>query len=70
MVGRLMHTESFEDRLAELPRFKDGVEGMQDEEYAWFRELMYGIFKLDPRERMVAKEVVRCLPPSWEVRTP
>ena len=70
MVGRVVRTGSFEDRLAELPRPKDGVEGMQDEEYAWFRELMYGIFKLDPRERMVAKEIVRYLPPSWKFGTP
>ena len=43
---------------------------MQDEEYAWFRRLMYEIFKLNPKERMVAKEVVRYLPPSWKVGTP
>jgi hypothetical protein len=38
---------------------------MQDEEDAWFRRLMYEIFKLDPKERMVAKEVVCYLPPGW-----
>jgi len=46
-------------------RSKDALKGMQDEEDAWFRRLMYEIFKLDPKERMVAKEVVCYLPPGW-----
>ena len=57
----------FESRLDLLPRCPDGLEGMADEEYAWFRRLMYEIFKLDPKERMVAEEAVRYLPPSWVV---
>ena len=67
---RPMGTGDFEPRLRKLPRSKDRLEGMQDEEYAWFRRLMYEIFKLNPKERMVAKEVVRYLPPSWKVGTP
>ena len=68
-VVRRLGTGDFEFRLTKLPRFKDSLEGIQDG-YAWFRRLMYEIFKLDPKERMVAKEVVRNLPPSWKVGTP
>jgi len=39
--------------------------GMEQEEYAWFRRVMLEIFKLDPRERMPAVEVVRYVPPQW-----
>ena len=70
MVKEIMNTGNFEYRLSKVPRSEDEFEGLQDEEYAWFRRLMYGIFKLDPKERMVAKEVVRCLPSSWKVGTP
>ena len=70
MVDEIMNTGNFEHRLSKVPRSEDELKGLQDEEYAWFRRLMYGIFKLDPKERMVAKEVFRYLPPSWEVGTP
>ena len=65
-----MPTEGLEDRLCGVARSEDELEGLQEEEYVQFRRLMYGIFKLDPWERMVAKEVVRYLPPSWKVGTP
>ncbi|KAF8244425.1 kinase-like protein [Wilcoxina mikolae CBS 423.85] len=66
-VGQVMVTgNDFESRLNRVPRCQDGLLGMEDEEYAWFRRLMYEIFKLDPKERMVAKEVVRYLPPVIE----
>ena len=70
MVGEIMETGDFESRLKKLPRSKDWPDGMQDEEYSWFRRLMYETLKLDPKERMVAKEVVRYLPSSWKVGTP
>ena len=34
------------------------------------KRLIYGVFKLDPKEGMAAKEVIRYLPPSWKVGTP
>jgi len=37
---------------------------MEYEGYAWFKRAMLGIFKLDPRERMPAAEVVGYLPPQ------
>jgi hypothetical protein len=38
---------------------------MANEEFAWFRRLMFGIFKLNPKDRMDAKKVLRYLPPMW-----
>ena len=70
MVRKIVRTRDLENRLGGVARSEDGLEGLQDEEYAWFRRLMYGDFKLDPKERVVAKEVVRYLPPSWTVGTP
>jgi hypothetical protein len=40
---------------------------MVKEEYDWFWGIMSGIFKLDPKERMEAGEVLRCLPPHWSL---
>ena len=57
----------FEAHLSYVPRYQDGLLGMWDEEYVWLRRLMYEIFKLDPKERMLAKEVVRYLLPSWVI---
>ena len=67
-VGQVMvKGNEFEGHLSYVPRCQDGLLGMGDKEYAWFRRLMYEIFKLDPKERMVAKEVIRYLLPSWVV---
>ena len=69
-IVKRMNTGNFESRLRQVYRSEDPLEGLQEEEYAWFRRLMYGIFKLDPKERMTAEEVIRYLPPSWKVGTP
>jgi hypothetical protein len=39
--------------------------GMGKDEYAWLKRVMLEIFKFDPMERMVAKEILRYLPPQW-----
>ena len=70
MVREVFPAEDLEDRLGGVARSEDELEGLQEEEYAQLRRLTHGIFKLDPKERMVAKEVVRYLPPSWKVGTP
>jgi hypothetical protein len=36
-----------------------------DEEYACFHRLMMDIFKLDPKERLTATQVVMNLPSQW-----
>jgi serine/threonine protein kinase len=37
-----------------------------DEEYACFHRWMMDIFKLDPKERLTASQVVMNLPPRWQ----
>ena len=46
MVREIMRTGDLENRLGGVARSGDELEGLQDEEYAWFRSLCMGISSL------------------------
>lgn len=57
-----------ETLIGELQRYQldnDDSWGVKDEKFTWFRRLMLKTFKINSKERMVTKEVVRYLLSGW-----